>query len=274
MTARTATPARRPVSRPVPRTRRRRALIAVGGVVALTVFVGGCGASAGEDDDPEQRSFALQGRTLTVDSDDSALDVVAADVDRVRVTRWFKGQTVLGEDPEVTWSMSGDDTLRLRVRCDGFVSDCAARHKIEVPRDVAVRVSTEDGRVTASGFRTALKIHSDDGRVTVEDTSGPLDLGSKDGAVEARGVASKEIEARSDDGRVRLGLTSVPDRVEAVSRDGSVLIDLPDASAGYKVTADSNDGSVDVGVPRDEHSANAVTAHSDDGSVRVRSAGS
>ncbi|MDQ8701252.1 DUF4097 family beta strand repeat-containing protein [Streptomyces sp. LHD-70] len=181
-----------------------------------------------------------------MDSDDSALDVVAADVDEVRVTRWFDGSTVLGENPEATWRMDGD-TLQLRVHCDGFVSDCSARHRIEVPRDAAVHVVSKDGRVTAEGFRTALQIRSDDGRVTVKDSSGPLELVSADGAVEALDIRSARIDARS--------------------QDGAVAVDLPDGA--YKVAASSDDGSVDVGVDRDDQSTHVVEAHSEDGSVSV-----
>lgn len=245
---------------------RARGAAALGAALVAVVLVSGCGASAGDDDEPETRSFPLQGRTLTVDSDDSALDVVAADVDEVRVTRWFEGSTVLGEDPEVTWRMEGD-TLQLRVECDGFVSDCAARHRIEVPRAAAVHVDSKDGRVTATGFRSALHISSDDGRVTVRDSSGPLELRSGDGAVEALDVGSARIDARSQDGRVRLGLKEVPDRVTARSQDGAVSVDLPDGA--YKVAASSGDGSVDVGVRRDDRSAHRVTARSEDGSVSV-----
>ncbi|MDI3419886.1 DUF4097 family beta strand repeat-containing protein [Streptomyces luteolus] len=247
------------------RVQRPRTAVALGAALAAVVLVGGC-ASAGSDDEPERRSFPLQGRTLTVDSDDSALDVVAADEEQVRVTRWFDGRTVLGESPEATWRMDGD-TLQLRVKCDGFVSDCSARHRIEVPRDAGVHVVNKDGRVTADGFRTAVRIRSDDGRVTVKDSSGPLELISADGAVEALGIRSARVDARSQDGKVRLALAEVPDRVEAHSRDGAVSVDLPDGA--YKVAASSDDGSVDVGVDRDDQSAHVVEAHSEDGSVSV-----
>jgi hypothetical protein len=44
--------------------------------LALVAGVSACGASAGDDKEPETRSFGLHGRTLTVDSDDSALEPV------------------------------------------------------------------------------------------------------------------------------------------------------------------------------------------------------
>ncbi|MFC4502276.1 MULTISPECIES: DUF4097 family beta strand repeat-containing protein [Streptomyces] len=251
--------------------RTRTTFLVTGAVMVLAAGLTACGAAAADDKAPDHRTFALQGRTLTIDSDDSALEVVAAEGNRagvVEVTRWFKGSVVVGKDPKVTWSMK-DDRLVLRVKCSGVVADCAAKHRIEVPRGVAVKVGSEDGSVRASGFRDALGIRSDDGSVRVTDSSGPLDLRSEDGSVRAE-VTSRTVSAHSDDGSVRLELGAVPDRVDAVTQDGSVTVALPRAT--YRVTADSEDGGAEVSVPRDESSAHVVSARSSDGKVTVRTA--
>ncbi|MFI1438131.1 DUF4097 family beta strand repeat-containing protein [Streptomyces fructofermentans] len=250
--------------------RRRRSLVAVGAcVLAVGLLATGCGGDAGDDSDPEHRSFALDGRTLTVDSADSALELVPADVDEVRVTRWFDARVVLGGDPEVTWAMK-DDTLTLRVHCSGVVADCSARHRVEVPRGVAVTVKGKDGSVRANGFDKALRIEASDGSVRVDDVSGPLTLRTSDGSVTATGVDSRRVDVDTRDGSVRLDLTTVPDRVSARGQDGSLTIGLPDAT--YRVTAEADDGAVDVSVPRDEHSPHVVSARTQDGKVTVRTA--
>ncbi|WP_367323479.1 DUF4097 family beta strand repeat-containing protein [Streptomyces sp. HUAS ZL42] len=239
--------------------------------VALVGGVSACGASAGDDKDPEHRSFALQGSTLTVDSDDSALEIVAAEgnkAGRVEVTRWFEGSVAIGKDPKVTWSMK-DDRLVLRMKCSGVVADCSARHRIEVPRGVAVKVVDGDGSVRARGFEQALSIRTRDGSVHVTDSSGPLDLRTGDGSVRAE-VSSREVRTRTGDGSVRLELGVVPDRVDSRSGDGSVTIALPRAT--YRVTTDTGDGGVDVSVPRDESSSHVVSARTGEGKVTVRTA--
>jgi hypothetical protein len=249
---------------------RRSAVLAGAGVVAVSLFAAGCGASAGDDKEPEHRSFALTGQTLTVDSDDSALELVAADVDKVEVTRWFQGSVVIGGDPKVTWEMK-DATLKLRMKCSGMVADCSARHRIEVPRGVAVTVKDDDGSVRARGFEEALSIRASDGSVHVEDISGPLTLRTDDGSVTATGVGSRRVDVNTGDGSVRLALASVPDRVQARGQDGSLTIELPD-DATYRVTTGTADGAVDVSVPRDERSSHVVSAHTQDGKVTVRTA--
>ncbi|MER5380128.1 DUF4097 family beta strand repeat-containing protein [Streptomyces sp. NPDC002688] len=260
------------------RTRTRRASLtraaAVGGaVIAIVLGATACGASAGDDKEPEQRSFALQGRTLTVDSDDSALDLVVSDsakAGEVQVTRWFQGHVTVGGDPKVTWAMEDDDRLVLRMKCSGVIADCSARHRIVVPRGTAVKVEDGDGRVTARGFEEALSIRTADGSVRVSDSSGPLDLRSGDGSIQAVGVDARSVRARTEDGSVRLELGSVPDLVDSRSQDGSVSIVLP--RAAYRVTTGSGDGSVDVDVPRDDTSAHQVSAHTGDGKITVRTA--
>ncbi|MEU5769489.1 DUF4097 family beta strand repeat-containing protein [Streptomyces asoensis] len=248
-----------------------RAVLVTGVVVALAAGATGCGASAADDDHPDHRSFALTGRTLTIDSDDSALEIVASDTAKagtVDVTRWWQGSVTIGKKPKVSWSMK-DDRLVLRLRCSGLVADCSARHRVEVPRGVAVKADSDDGSVRAQGFRDALSVRTQDGSVHVTDSSGPLELRSDDGSVRAE-VSSRTVRAHTQDGSVRLTLDAVPDRVESVSDDGSVTIALPRAT--YRVTTRTDDGGVDVSVPRDESSAHVVNARTADGKVTVRNA--
>ncbi|MET9729618.1 DUF4097 family beta strand repeat-containing protein [Streptomyces sp. NPDC006458] len=238
------------------------------GVVALAVAgLAGC-ASPEDDKKPEHRSFALQGRTLTVDAEDSALDVVAVDGgpdDRVEVTQWFTGKVVIGDGPDVSWSMTGD-RLKLRVNCSGFMADCAARHRIEVPRGIAVRIQNEDGSVEASGFRAALSVHTGDGSVRVSDSTGPLDLSTGDGSIRAD-VDARRIKAETGDGSIHLELGAVPDLVDTRTGDGSVHVEVPRAT--YRVTTRTGDGSIDVDVPRDESSKHVLSARTGDGRIRV-----
>ncbi|MER5667034.1 DUF4097 family beta strand repeat-containing protein [Streptomyces mirabilis] len=253
------------------RTAARTAAVA-GAVGALVATAAGCGASAGDDRHPEHRAFALHGRTLTVDSDDSALELVvaeSAEADKIEVTRWFQGHIVVGGDPRVTWAMK-DDRLTLRMKCSGVVADCSAKHRIVVPRGVAVKVVDGDGSVRAEGFKEALGIRTSDGSVRVTNSSGALDLRTADGSIHALGIDSRHVRAQTSDGSVQLELGVVPDLVEARSQDGSLTIGLPHDT--YRVTAESGDGSVRVSVPRDPASSHVVSAHANDGSITVRTA--
>nr|WP_229833737.1 DUF4097 family beta strand repeat-containing protein [Streptomyces xantholiticus] len=217
----------------------------------------------------EKKSFPLGGGTLTIDSDNSDIELVPADVEEVEVTRQVDGWVFLGNGPDATWRMA-DGTLT--VKCDAVASDCVARHTVKVPRGTAVTVEDDNGSVRASGFDTPLKLRSDNGSVKVTDCTGALELGSGNGGVVAERVTGKNIVARSDNGSVRLELAAVADRVEAVSDNGRGEVRLPAAGASYAVDAKSDNGDVDVAVPTDEDSRHVVKAVSDNGKVVVRSA--
>ncbi|MGW2641995.1 DUF4097 family beta strand repeat-containing protein [Streptomyces sp. NPDC001348] len=253
------------------RTSSLRRTAALGGLVLLTAALSACGASAGDDKHPDHRSFTLHGHTLVVDSDDSALEIVAAGSNRagtVEVTRWFEGSTVVGSDPKASWSMK-DDRLVLRMKCSGFIADCAARHRIELPRGIAVEVEDGDGGVRAHGFRDALGIRTHDGSVHVTDSTGPLEVRTDDGSAHAD-VSSPRVRVTSRDGSVDLVLGAVPDLVESRTEDGSVTIGLP--RAVYRVTTRTADGGDHVSVPRSGSSPHVVSARTADGKITVRTA--
>ncbi|MBT2366265.1 DUF4097 family beta strand repeat protein [Streptomyces sp. ISL-10] len=255
---------------------RRHRLVPAAAVVVAVLGVGGCGRADAREASVERKAFAFSGTALTVDADGSALEIVPDCIEDVQVTRQIDGWVVLGSGPEASW-VTRDGTLTLEVACEAVASDCEARHTVKVPRDVAVTVVDDKGSVTAEGFTAALKITSDSGSVPVRDSSGPLRLACDNGRIVAERITSRTVTATSANGSVRLGLTAVPDRVETVSDNGRIHIELPASRAPYAVSAESGDadvgnGDVGIAVPTDDDSAPIVTARSDNGEVVVRSA--
>ncbi|MGA6169612.1 DUF4097 family beta strand repeat-containing protein [Streptomyces sp. NPDC012600] len=248
-----------------------RALAVASGAVLLALALTGCGSTDADDAPVERKSFALKGKTLTIDAEDSTVTLVPADVEEVEVERRADGWVFLGSGPDPVWRME-NDTLTLRVNCSGMISDCAARHEVKVPRGVTVRAEADNGRVTASGFDTELRLSADNGDIVVRDSGGPLDLKSDNGSVLAERIGTKSVVARSDNGEVRLEFSGVPDLVDAVSDNGSVVIDLPRGGQKYAVNASADNGEVDIAVPRSDRSTHVVKVRSDNGEVKVRSA--
>ncbi|MEU8031375.1 DUF4097 family beta strand repeat-containing protein [Streptomyces sp. NPDC049099] len=254
----------------------RAAVLALGTGV-LVAGLSACGASADDDKHPDHRSFALHGRTLTVDSDNAAIELVAGRGNKqgnkqggkagaVEVTRWFDGSVAIGSGPNLSWSLD-HDRLVLREHCSGLFADCSARYRIEVPSGIGVKVLDGSGNVRASGFTAALGIRTSNGDVHVTDASGPLDLQSDNGTVRAE-VTSRRVRAEDSNGEVDLELGAVPDMVSAHSDNGEVTVTVPRAE--YHVTAESDNGPVSVGVSQRDRSPHRVTADSSNGKVTVR----
>ncbi|WP_406057958.1 DUF4097 domain-containing protein [Streptomyces sp. NBC_01077] len=245
-----------------------RVLLLSGGVLLASLALAGCGTTDVEEAPVERKAFAFDGDALTVDSDNSELVITPADIDDVRVERQVDGWVFMGSGPDAVWKLV-DGKLTLRVDCDGIASNCGGVHRIQVPRDVAVTVENDNGRVTAEGFATPMKVRSDNGDVYVRKAGGPLDLGSENGDVVVEATAP-ELVARSDNGDLRITLGSVPRRVDIVTDNGDVDLSLP--TAEYEVTAASDNGDVRVDVPRRDKSEHSVSVRSDNGDVSVLTA--
>ncbi|MCX4980656.1 DUF4097 family beta strand repeat-containing protein [Streptomyces sp. NBC_00572] len=247
-----------------------RVLFASGGVLVASLALVGCGSTDVEGAPVERKTFAFGGTALTVDSDNSELVITPADIDDVRVERQVDGWVFMGSGPKPEWKLV-DGKLTLRVNCDGVSSNCDAVHRIQVPRDVAVSVENDNGRVTAEGFATPMKVRSDNGDVVLRKAGGALDIGTDNGAVAVEdGATSPEVVARSDNGAVHIALGSVPRRVDVVTDNGDVQVSLP--TAAYKVTGASGNGEVRIDVPRRDESKHSVNVRSDNGDVSVLTA--
>ncbi|MFE7754344.1 DUF4097 family beta strand repeat-containing protein [Streptomyces sp. NPDC057429] len=249
---------------------RTHALVATGAAALLLATLSGCGTGA--DDAPvEKKAFAYDGKALTIDSGNSTLDVVPADVEQIEVTRRVDGWVVLGSGPDAVWKLEGDK-LTLGVECSAMISNCDAHHQVKVPRGTALTVDSDNGTVTASGFGTPLSLSSGNGDVVVRDASGSLELSTDNGTVLAERVSAASVVARSSNGEVELGFSGVPDLVDTVTDNGSITIGLPRSGGAYAVSASTDNGGVDIGVPRSETSGHVVKARSGNGEVTVRTA--
>ncbi|MFD8997297.1 DUF4097 family beta strand repeat-containing protein [Streptomyces abikoensis] len=255
-----------------PRVRRAvRVSVLGGGALVAAVSLTGCGTANAEDATPETRTFSISGKQLTVDSDNSAIELVpvAKDGKDIKVTRWFDGWT-LGGSAGVSWEMRGD-TLKLRLKCSGISVGCEAKHRIEVPRGVSVKVDDANGEIKAGGFETPLTLKSDNGRIDVRDSNGALELETSNGEIIAENVGAPRIKAGSSNGRIAISASKAPESIDARTDNGEIRVALP--RTGYKVDARSDSGGVKVGVPRDDASGRSVRAHSSNGAVDIRATG-
>ncbi|MFI9718471.1 DUF4097 family beta strand repeat-containing protein [Streptomyces sp. NPDC052396] len=249
--------------------RAARLTLLAGGVALAAVAVAGCGSADLDKAKAEHRAFALSGRTLTVDSDNSELQLVPGSGKDVQVTRWFAGWSMGGET-KAAWEMD-QGTLKLREHCGGISHDCQSRHRIEVPRGVAVVVKDDNGKVTVRNLAGDVRVTSHNGRIVAQDIKGGVDLRSGNGEVTGEGLDARQVRAESDNGRIRLTLNRAADRVTASSHNGEVKVTLPEGK--YQVDAGSHNGRVKIGVKRDDDSPHAVSVHTDNGAVTLDSAG-
>ncbi len=108
------------------------------------------------------------------------------------------------------------------------------------------------------------------GAVDVQDISGDLRVEITAGSIDAGGLRSRNVDLRTEAGRVTVAHQVAPAQTSARSEAGKVTVRLP-GSGSYAVdaTTDAGDRTVDVTV--DPASAHRVTALTEAGDVTVTS---
>ena len=177
--------------------------------------------------------------------------------DRVEVRIGQEGDRIEVQTlyPENDWSFWGDAEVLVHI-------------DILAPAKSDLDVSTEDGRLTVSGFEGDLRlstedgdlsvsacsgvarVSAEDGDVNVRDFQGDVDAGIEDGDLRVEGKLGRlSADAEDGDVDVRLAEGSVMTsdwRVEAA--DGGVRIQVPEGFAA-DLDVDTHDGSIDLDLP-------------------------
>ncbi|MFE7510442.1 DUF4097 family beta strand repeat-containing protein [Streptomyces sp. NPDC057540] len=240
-------------------------MIALGGVAILTAVATGCSPEVTSADSVvESRTFDFSGKSLTVKSDSADLELVAAEVEGVQVTRQVSG-TKVGGEVEAGWKLEGG-VLALAVDCTGLSVNCGAKYTVKVPRDVAIAVENSKGLVEATGFAADFSATADD--IRLSDLSGPhLDLEGRDGTIEGEEISARSVTVASRNGDNELNFASAPDLVDVRSQDGDVRLGLP--GAAYAVDTSAKKGDIAVDVIKDDTSDHAVRIHTRDGDIVI-----
>jgi hypothetical protein len=231
-------------------------------ILAATLAVTGCtDVRAVNEARDDRRAFPFTGERLVIDNHGADLRLATGGEDAVEIERSLSGKATV--DGNASWSLEGG-TLRLRVKCSGFVPDCGGRHIVRVPAGLAVEV-TSDSAVRAVGLRGDLTATVAGSWLRVEEPTGRLRLRAE-ATVDVTGARSADVTARSTGLDVSLAFAGPPTRVEARA-EGSVTVTLPGGPETYRVDASPGRAAL----PGDPASQRVVTAVAGDGhTARVR----
>lgn len=241
-------------------------LAAVVGLLYSTFQV--VGLIAHEERDETVRIADPAVAVLDVRSHGGSIEIVGADVDDVRIeARVSDGLVPTGFTQEVV-----GDRLQVRVRCRLMIENqwCRADLRIVIPRDLEVEVRSLDDAVTLRGLTGRVDAESGNGSVEGESLSGPTRLHSSNGAVRASRLRTESLQADSSNGSVRVEFASPPLSAIARSDNGSVDVAVPRGEEGYAVDIESANGSTRNLVRSDPDSDRRIVASTNNGSVTVR----
>lgn len=153
------------------------------------------------------------------------------------------------------------DTLELR-DCGRF---CWVDYKVEGPMGLEVGGTTANGEIELTGVGD-VDVRTSNGRIELEDVSGSVDAETSNGRVIGRELNGDGVRVRTSNGGIELKLGEAQD-VEARTSNGPIELSVPQAT--YRVTAETSNGSEDIGVDDDPNGQFELELHTSNGSITV-----
>jgi hypothetical protein len=153
--------------------------------------------------------------------------------------------------PPVTTRTVSGSTLTVTYTCPAQVV-CGVAYTLQVPRTVAVRVTTGTGAIRLAGLAGSVTAKTDVGLIS------------------ATGLTGASVSLTTNVGAISASFAAAPATVQAVARVGAITLHLP-GSASYKVAASAHLGKATVSVPQSSSSGHAITATTYVGTILVAS---
>jgi hypothetical protein len=226
--------------------------LAAAGAATLAVapLLAGCGSlgkiGAGSHN-PPAKEFTVTGRvtSVVIHGGSGSVDVTGTSGSTVTVSQ----QASYSSTPPAASHVLRGTTLTVSYSCPAELL-CGMSYVVQVPRDVAVSVSTSAGSVTLTSLAGTVSARAAAGLIT---------------AVDLRcGVASFNSNA----GGVIATFSTVPRSLTASTNVGPITLTVP-GSVAYQVAAHTVVGTSTITVRRGGSSAHSISARSDLGSISI-----
>jgi hypothetical protein len=233
----------------------QRSRLAVGTAVACAVLaaalaLAGCGAIGklgGSSHYPAAKSVTISSRVtaVVIDSGSGSVDVTGG----ARSTVGVSEQASYSTKPPAPRQVLNGTTLTLSYGCAAELS-CSISYTVQVPRDVAVRVSGGAGEVTLTSLAGAATAQTSSGLIT------------------AVNLDSAEVSLKSDAGGIIAMCSAAPRSLDASTKVGAISLTMPGAVA-YKISTHTFVGTSTITVRKSARSPYAINASSDVGSISI-----
>lgn len=219
-------------------------LLAVLPVLAGCDALGKVGAGA---HNPPAAAFTVSGRVtaVVIDGGSGSVDVTGSARSTVSVSQ---RATYSSAPPKATHVLHGT-TLTVSYTCPTELV-CGVSYDVQVPRGVAVTVSTNAGAVTLTSLAGTVSARADAGLVTAVDLRSPVS------------------SFKSDAGGVVATFSVAPQSVTATTNVGPITLTVP-GSVAYRLNTHTFVGTSTVTVRRGSSPAHTITATSDLGSISI-----
>ena len=162
-----------------------------------------------------------------------------------------------------------DGMLTASADCPILIGRCWVDYRIEVPRDLRVKVDADNGSIAARALGGPATLRSGNGDIDAVGLHGPSRLESDNGNVRAEALETTGVEARSRNGDVLVDLQVVPTRAVAESDNGDVELRVPRSEHAYDLDLGTDNGSEFGQLRTDPDSDRVLVVRSRNGDVTV-----
>ncbi|MFF2370450.1 DUF4097 domain-containing protein [Agromyces sp. NPDC058110] len=236
--------------------------IGVGLVAATAAMVlVGCGLLQPPERFRDDATVEGTVRTIEIDEPDGSV-VVRGDADATTIevarTVSYRGERTVGETFEL------DDGVLVLSGCG---RNCTVDYTIDVPAGVDVRGATTNGAIELTAVHE-VDVSTANGRIELDDVTGAIEAETSNGRVEGSGLAGTGIRVSTSNGAIDLRLAT-PQDVDARTSNGAIDLAVPTDGAGYRVTTDTSDGSVDIDIDEDSDGEFSLDLATSNGSITV-----
>lgn len=249
-------------------------LVAGGLWTSVVLLAGAAGAwlwlaSPELHEESTQLAFPAPAERLRLDVDRGVIQLIASDTTQVSVDRRLEWTHV---KPVVAQSSTGG-TLTLSGHCSDaqswrptFMTDCALRYLVRVPRSVAIEVTTSRADVGVRDTTAPVGVTTATGNVTLANARGPLTAYTGTGRITGTDLAAATVEAVTRTGAVTLAFGAPPRQLSAKTRSGSVRVAVPPGDR-YRLLLGATSGRRTVHVDQDLAAAYGIEAESLTGDI-------
>ena len=246
------------------RTGRTAALVALTGCAAA-LALSGCHVDTGQ---LKHRTvtYAVSSPVHTLVINDWVGDVhVTGGAGRVSVTETISYRHQL---PATTHAVRAG-ALTLTGTCPVH-QPCDIAYHVRVPPATTVRINERVGNIRLAALTGQVTAHTNAGGIALGSLSGPVRVSDRAGSISGSGISSATATLGTYVGSIDVSFSAAPATVTATTSVGSISLRLP-RGVTYTVHASATVGSTHVSVPQAGNPAHSITAHTQTGSVTIRS---
>ncbi|MFI6206344.1 DUF4097 family beta strand repeat-containing protein [Streptomyces sp. NPDC051041] len=167
-----------------------------------------------------------------------------------------------GDKPEGATHRIEDGVLVL----GGCGSRCSVNYTVDVPAGVPVSGEVSSGAVHLAKVGE-VKVTTSSGRIEMNGVSGAVEVKTSNGRITGEDIKAARIKAETSNGGIDL-TPSTPVDVQAKTSNGDITLTMP--QAGYRISAESNNGDKNIDVPNDPAGRYELGLKTSNGDITVK----